>query len=407
MTISALDTKESYNGDGVTVAFDFDFKVDTTADLLVFTTALDGVETLLVLDEDYTVVLHENQNSNPGGTVTLSAAPGAGIPIVIMRGVDFARSAAFTGSVPPHVIESELDRLTMYAQQLREILERSLHVSAAFQVPPNVNLQNNVARAGKVVGFNDEGQAALYSVTGSSLVGPAGAMHAARVEFSAPAIFRQAADGTWSHAATTLTFIWAIDGVEAESRQLEVTIDTNTGEFNDPDLTEPGDDFTSELVGTQLLNLTSTYDGQRVYAQLAIAELPADDAFTSASFTPAWGSGEFTGGDPSGTVVYSVRSGSVSMYVEAARTATSDDGAMTWDAGSIPSAARPSAARTVECVLQYDDSTLVRGQVVIGSDGSATFSPHAVASALVTLGGTFQSGEAKGLPAGWSALYPL
>lgn len=408
MTINVLDTKEVFSGDGATRSFAFGFKVSTESDLVVFLTSSDGVETVLELDTDYTVTLNLNQNSNPGGTVTLEAAPGVGVPLVIMRGVEFARGTEFTNSVPPHIIEDELDRVTMYAQQLGEKLDRSLHVSAAQQEVPDLSYGNAATRAGKLAGFNRVGNAALFEVTadGGSIVGPRGEMSASRVTYSAPAIFRREANLAWSHEEVTVTFIWTVDGLEVKSRSVVVRIDPDTAEFIDPGLAEPGDDFTSQLVGTQLLRLTSEYDGVREYAQLAIVTMPAD-VYPTDTFTPTWGTGEFDTADPEGDVTYTLRSGVVTLTVEAALTAVSASAAMTWDAATLPADIRPAAARTVECLLQYDDATEAMGVVTLNPDGSAVFAMQEISGSQVAVAGAFQTGEAKGLPASWNVVYSL
>ena len=130
---SVEDTKETFLCNGTQTVFSFGFAVNTANELLVLLTSLSGVETIMQLDIDYTVVLNTNQSTSPGGTVTFTEAPEAGVPLLVMRNMDFVRTAQFTSSVPPGVIEGELDRLTMYAQQLREKQNRSLHVSAATQ----------------------------------------------------------------------------------------------------------------------------------------------------------------------------------------------------------------------------------------------------------------------------------
>lgn len=407
MTISVLDTKETYNGDGATVEFDFSFKVADEEDLVVFLTAADGTETVLALDTDYEVTLNLNQNSNPGGTVTLEAAPGVAIPLVIMRGMEFVRGTEFTSSVPPHIIEDELDRVTMYTQQLSEKLERSLHVSAASQEVPDVNYGNAQTRAGKLAGFNSVGNAALFTLTssGDTVVGPRGEMSASRVTYSAPAIFRKESNGDWSHEEVTVTFIWTVDGITVESREVVITINPASAEFIDPALVEPGDEFTSTLAtGNQLLRLESEFEDVREYAELAIVTMPVDE-YVSDTFTPTWGAAGF-GTDPVGDVTFVVRGGVVTLSLEAALTATSDNTAMTWSAGAIPADLRPADPRLLECLL-VDSGVEKMGVVTINTDGSATFALQTVSSTQIVVSGVFANTGTKGLPATWALVYSL
>lgn len=406
MAIKVADTKETFQGDGSTVVFSFNFKVDSAADLLVFLTSVTGAETLLTLGVDYTVTLSTQQNATPGGTVTLVVAPGVGVPLVVMRGVDFVRTTEFTTSVPPNIIEQELDRLTMYAQQLGEKLDRALHLSAATQDVADVNLRNIEARAGKLVGFNAAGNAALYGLTQGSIVGPQGAISGVRVELSAPAIFTRNTNLSWSHNTVVVTFIWTLDGVQTQSRELTITVNEGTAAFNNPGLSEPSSVFTTTLAaGGQLLRITSEYGGVREYVQLAIVTMP-EDAYPSVNFTPTWGTGQFTT-PPSGAITYTLRSGVVTLTLAAARVAESASGTMTWDAASLPVAIRPAAARTVHCVLQYNDTVEVQGQATFNPDGSAAFTVHTVTGAVLGTNGAFQTGEDKGLPAHWNVVYAL
>ena len=77
MTISTTDRKAGpFDGNDVTVAFPFTFKVFSTADLYVVKAdTATGNETVLVLDSDFTVSLNADQDVNPGGTLTMLTAP--------------------------------------------------------------------------------------------------------------------------------------------------------------------------------------------------------------------------------------------------------------------------------------------------------------------------------------------
>ncbi len=75
MTISSNIRKAGpFTGNGSTAAFPFYCKVFQASDLLVvqLDTAT-NIETTLALTTNYTVSLNADQDSNPGGTVTLVA----------------------------------------------------------------------------------------------------------------------------------------------------------------------------------------------------------------------------------------------------------------------------------------------------------------------------------------------
>lgn len=128
MTISSQTRKTAiFNGNSVTTAFPFTFKVFEAADLLVVQADANGVETVLTLTTDYTVSLNSNQNSNPGGTVTLVTALPTGETMVITSELDLLQSVDLTnqGGFYPRVINDALDRLTIISQQLQEQVDRS------------------------------------------------------------------------------------------------------------------------------------------------------------------------------------------------------------------------------------------------------------------------------------------
>lgn len=406
MTINAEDTKETFVGDGVTLTWPFDFKVNLPEDLAVITVSVDGVETTLAHGIDYTVELNANQNTNPGGTFTTTVPVPEGVPGVVMRRMSFTRVTEFDASVPPHIIEEELDRLTMYALELRERLDRSLHVSAATQVFADVNLRNVPARRGKLIAFDETERANVVllplSPDGTEVTGPQGVTRCSRVEVSAPAIFRQASNGEWSHTSCTVTFVWTANGVAEESRSIEVTIDEGNNCFNEP---TPVAGITVEQdAGKLLTTLTSTYGNVSEYFQLALVRM-AEPIYDTDSFVPDWGTGEFTSA-PSGSVTCKNAGEIVSLTIAAAQVAESAAATMTWDAGSIPEGFRPSAPRTAQCKLRYNDSLLTMGTVTIGEDGSAVFSRFNGSTGGFDAA-DWQIGEDKGLPADWCVTYPL
>ena len=129
MTISSTTRKAGpFTGTGSTGPYSFTFKVFQASDLLVV--KLDvatNVETTLTLTTDYTVSLNADQNSNPGGSVTLVSALAVGKKMVISSQVPYLQPTDLTnqGGFYPEVITDALDRLTIEAQQLNEGLSRA------------------------------------------------------------------------------------------------------------------------------------------------------------------------------------------------------------------------------------------------------------------------------------------
>lgn len=141
-------------------AFTFSFKVFSTSDVVVYRTDTStGVVTTLSLTTDYTVALNSNQNSNPGGTVTLVAgALPANRSVLIVSAmantqpVDITNQSGFY----PDVINDGLDRAVAQIQQLKQQADRSIRFPPTELSPSNV-IPSSSNRAGKLLGFDASG----------------------------------------------------------------------------------------------------------------------------------------------------------------------------------------------------------------------------------------------------------
>lgn len=129
MTISSQTRKAGpFIGSGSTGPFAFTFKVFQASDLLVVTvntTTL--VETTLTLTTNYTVSLNSDQNTSPGGSITLVSPLATGNNMVISSQVPYLQETDLTnqGGFYPEVITDALDKLTVQAQQLKLDADRS------------------------------------------------------------------------------------------------------------------------------------------------------------------------------------------------------------------------------------------------------------------------------------------
>lgn len=171
MTINS-DTRKAgpYLGDGAAVTLPFAFKVFQASDLRVVRTNTAGTESNLVLDSDYTVALNPNQDTSPGGTITLAvpAEVGArttiGSAIAPLQKVQLANNGGFYADV----INGALDRLTILVQQLVEAQGRSVHVPFSDS-GGGFDLAGSAVRANKVLGFDASGNPAFtVPVSGSA-----------------------------------------------------------------------------------------------------------------------------------------------------------------------------------------------------------------------------------------------
>lgn len=154
MSISSTTRKAGpFTGNGITTVFPFSFKVFTAADLVVVSTT-GGVETTLILNSAYSVTLNSNQDTSPGGNVTMFVAPSSSFTITITSAVAQTQPVVLTnnGGFYPTVINNALDRLTILVQQLAEALSRSLKIPISSSNTINGNLPGPVPY--KAIGWN-------------------------------------------------------------------------------------------------------------------------------------------------------------------------------------------------------------------------------------------------------------
>lgn len=109
---------------GVDTVFPFAFKVFSATDVSVVLSA-DGVDIELANGADYTVTLNPDQDNAPGGTVTTAVAQDD-VELTIISNAEIAQPTEFTnqGGFYPNVLNTALDRLTIFDQQIAEKLTR-------------------------------------------------------------------------------------------------------------------------------------------------------------------------------------------------------------------------------------------------------------------------------------------
>lgn len=174
MSISSTTRKAGpYTGNGSTTVLPFSFKVFTSADVRVVRTDLAGVESDLTLTTDYTVTLNADQDSNPGGTVTLVTAAASGFLTTITSEVDDLQPLVLTnaGGFYPSVINTALDRLTIMVQQVAEKVGRAVKVNISSTTTPDdlvASLQSAAADA-TVAAVEAEASAALAAASAASI----------------------------------------------------------------------------------------------------------------------------------------------------------------------------------------------------------------------------------------------
>lgn len=150
MTVSTTTKKAGPYTTPGTGPFTFDFKVFAAADLRVVKTSTGGVESDLTLTTHYTVALNADQNTDPGGSITLVSAIVSGEKITIVRAVESTQplDLATAGGFYPEAIEDALDRTTILVQQIEEQISRALLVGVSTSDDPeSIILSDLVAAA--------------------------------------------------------------------------------------------------------------------------------------------------------------------------------------------------------------------------------------------------------------------
>ncbi|AZY53020.1 phage tail protein [Bordetella avium] len=119
-----------YACNGLTKQFPFDFKVFSADEVVAILSDADGVESTLNLGTDYAVALNDNQNANPGGSLTTQQVYGAGYRVTLTSGVTNTQPQTLTnqGGFYPKVLEDAMDRNTIQVQQLAEQVARCVKV---------------------------------------------------------------------------------------------------------------------------------------------------------------------------------------------------------------------------------------------------------------------------------------
>lgn len=159
MTIASTTNRMDYVGNNTTDTYSYTFKIFSKNDLRITQKNTEDVETLLVVDTDYTVT---GVGALSGGTIVLTdgnLATGYTLTIRRVRTLTQETDIRNQGDFFPESIENSLDHLVMIAQQQQEEIARSLRnpesVSATAFVP--VLPTDITSGGGRALAINDAG----------------------------------------------------------------------------------------------------------------------------------------------------------------------------------------------------------------------------------------------------------
>jgi len=131
MSISTTSNRKSYNGNGSTLIFAYDFLITDETHLNVYKVTIStGAKTLLTIATDYTV---SGVGDGSGGNVTLTGSGSGAAPttleqLLIVREVPLTQLVDYVANdkFPANTHEGALDKLTMALQQHDELIDRSV-----------------------------------------------------------------------------------------------------------------------------------------------------------------------------------------------------------------------------------------------------------------------------------------
>lgn len=161
MAISSTSRKAGpFTGNGTTTEFSFDFKVFDPTDVAVIRACALGVETKLVVGNDYAIALNEDQNEAPGGVVTLTAPLSTGCTLVLLSEVPMLQPVDITnqGGFYPDLLNDGLDRGVVQVQQLAEGLGRAIKLPVTADAD---DLTLPTPRGNQVLAWGPDGRSLL------------------------------------------------------------------------------------------------------------------------------------------------------------------------------------------------------------------------------------------------------
>lgn len=157
MTISTSNRRAGpYLGDGNQREFPFAFKVFSAEDVRAYVAdGRLGTERALAYGSDYRVTLNPEQETRPGGLLTLTAALAVGDKLAINSKTDIVQSKVFTnqGGFYPVLLNDALDLLTVICQELQAQLARAMLAPVNATVTPSFPLPD----AKKYLRWSDDG----------------------------------------------------------------------------------------------------------------------------------------------------------------------------------------------------------------------------------------------------------
>jgi len=154
MTVSSTTCTARFHGNGTPGPFSFGFRFLVNSDITVTKIDAAGLSHPLIELSHYTV---SGAGGYQGGEVTLTNVLEAEETLIVERIVPYLQQVDYRnqGAMPPEVVETAFDRLTMMFQQIGSIFKRAIRVSIENDTNQVITVAGTLAD--KVVGWNAEG----------------------------------------------------------------------------------------------------------------------------------------------------------------------------------------------------------------------------------------------------------
>lgn len=156
MSVSDKDPVKTSSGDGSNTIFDFDFLINSESELLVQHTDVNGFQTTLVLNTDYSI--NEVGNKNGSYIIFPLASSSYGVlseneKLTRSLNLPFKQEGGYDKSagLTLNALENSLDYLTRLAQILRRKIDRCVKVNEGSGITPDDLIQafyEGIATAG-------------------------------------------------------------------------------------------------------------------------------------------------------------------------------------------------------------------------------------------------------------------
>lgn len=167
MTVSSQTSKVSYSGNGSTVTFTVPFYFLNATDLkVIYRVNATGTETVKAITTDYTV---SGAGNEAGGSITATIAPPTGTTVLIARNAPYTQEVDYQPNdpFPAESHEMALDKLTMEVQQIKEMADRSIKLSATNTMSSTEFTIGSSDRANKIFAFDSAGELSITQAVGT------------------------------------------------------------------------------------------------------------------------------------------------------------------------------------------------------------------------------------------------